>query len=764
MSQILNNSVAEIDAKLRKLTHTLQEGTAGTVVLVREWISIDATQADTLKSTIAVESVANPKADQQTYAGTWTVGTVIIEGDDTRAVTLVQTLVLPDADGVTSMWFPNCNESVTRKTYFNQTQAVYDAALALYDSSVETVKGRTVNFTEYRTNDLGLVDFTITITQVQVRNVPQPATGANTTGEFVTQTSFDVTREWKQIGVVDDANMRSVTQEDGLVKTRTVALQSDCSKEVTTREQLAVAQADVENVKRITAFDTLVEITAKNETAREIAETSQTQNQVVTTRSELTEVPGRYNNSIKTVSAKTAEVMVERTGTQLETRVIETAVNEAGRESEVSFSAGTIVTTSSKKNEFGSFDNSLDTRTATADGDADNERVVTQFENRATTTAKNEVAREVPVTTISAGTITRTSSQKNAFGRFDNSREDRIAVGVSNATKAVTVGAFSVETKTLDRNQSGALAPPTEAVAGRVKTVAVEKTDAKLFDNTTTEDVATVGVETTTDRRITVFDDILSIGTANQAAPMTPGVAVAGGVITRTKSEKNKYSLYDNVRTTETGIAALNSATETTVATGVTRTEVTNENQSSPLPDPAIVVGSLITHANKLNQNGLYETKVATTTPVPLTFSVTYDTLHGSASHVHKSDHPIGTAASDASFLTDGTSNDVSGQITPEGTETFTISKRPRSPENISANDSTYWKDWAQTAKVPWRGSMKLRTTSVKYYPDIVHAESHVNDDVGLPTGWSLLGVPYSMIHHLQGGRRKEAIRIWQED
>ena len=399
MAIILNQATAEGDAKLRSLSHRHQEGTNGTVELVREWIEIDATVADTLHAALSATTKTTPMADGQTYAGTWTVSENRIEGDDSRAVKIVQVLSLLDATGVVSTWLPDCDTSVTRTVKFNQTKAQYDTIVALYEGSNDGVH---VEISPYNTNALGLVDVTTTVITKQARNVPTTATGAFSTGTFKGKTSFAETREWVQIGVTSDNNLRSVADADGVIKSRNTVIEDDCSKRVTTVEQTATAVSPVEKVKQITAFATDVQTTIKNATSREAEESVQTQNQIVTTTSELTETPGRFDNKLRTLSG-------------------------------------------------------------TVDADVGNERVVSAFEDRTVATAKNEVNREKPVTSLTPGTISETSSVENDFKSFDNRRVDRVATAVPNTVVTNSLNTVETRTVTESEHQAAGLSAPSVA-------------------------------------------------------------------------------------------------------------------------------------------------------------------------------------------------------------------------------------------------------------------------------------------------------------
>jgi hypothetical protein len=616
MTQYLNGVFAdaaarENAAKLRKLSHLVQEGTLGTVVLEREWIEVDATLADDLKAAIVAAGLTatNPKADQQAYAGAWTVGDVRIDGDDSRAVTVIQVLVLPDSAGVVSTWRPNCDSSVTRTTYFARSKAQYDAIVALY---ADSTNGVTVDISPFRTNEQGLCDFTVTATTIQPRNYPNPATGVFSTGQFVTKTSFSTEREWQQIGLTDDANMRAVTDSDGVLKSRQVTIADDCSKKVTTRESEATTQTSVELVKQIEAFQTRTVETAKNETLREVAETVQTQNQVVTTTSELTETPGRFDNKREVVAGTPdAEVAKSKVIKAFETVEVLTARNETTREAApATQTAGTIVKTRSEKNALGSFDNEIETTAVTADADVINQRQVTQFEDLTVLTARNEATREAPITSVTDGKIVKTSSEKNDAGRYDNTREERLAVADADVGKEKRITSFDVTTTETARNEVTAETEQTDFSAGQIKTTKSVKNDAGRFDNSV-ETVATVSdADVENEHVLTTFEERTVETARNEILREAEVSSVTGGLIVKTGSKKNEAGRFDNSREEILAVAQADVRNEkvlTAFDKTVTVTARNEESRETVVADNAFVPGVVTKTSSELNAANLFD-------------------------------------------------------------------------------------------------------------------------------------------------------------
>lgn len=65
--------------------------------LFRQWEYIDATVADSLVTDISALTVTNPKADKQTYTGTFAIGLIKAEAQGDRSVTITQELTLVNA-------------------------------------------------------------------------------------------------------------------------------------------------------------------------------------------------------------------------------------------------------------------------------------------------------------------------------------------------------------------------------------------------------------------------------------------------------------------------------------------------------------------------------------------------------------------------------------------------------------------------------------------------------------------------------------------
>ncbi len=91
---VLQTTIAEADARLHMVGY-VNDGTLEPDTIVREWKHIDATHADTLIQGLEDDGTeADPKVDNQEYAGTWQIGQckAIAEPGEKRWVTIRQWL------------------------------------------------------------------------------------------------------------------------------------------------------------------------------------------------------------------------------------------------------------------------------------------------------------------------------------------------------------------------------------------------------------------------------------------------------------------------------------------------------------------------------------------------------------------------------------------------------------------------------------------------------------------------------------------------
>jgi len=186
-------AIAESAAVLRRWYHEKGKGTDGSIILIREWKFQDKRTADTFAAALT-DTVASPKADGQTYSGTFVSQKPVIEGAE--GPTVVQTLVLSDSSGVTvTQMTGNGADDLALKTtattyWFDRTQGQYTTEKEKYDEASELVTNRVVLISSPRPGTrTGLIDFTVTIVTFADRTV-EAYIASRSKGGTVTKTKF----------------------------------------------------------------------------------------------------------------------------------------------------------------------------------------------------------------------------------------------------------------------------------------------------------------------------------------------------------------------------------------------------------------------------------------------------------------------------------------------------------------------------------------------------------------------------------------------
>lgn len=229
----LRTSLTDSLAILGEWRRDRNKGTNGTLVLRRVFDQIDARSTDTLVIN-APATRTNPKADNQTYSGTWQSTRPTAKAVDDRSCVITEELVRSDSTGLEIVYYENCDTKVTQTTYFDRTMA---QVRAIDDTYATSTAGKTVNIDKRGPNDLGLFDVVVTVRERQLREYENLLTRKSTQVER---------REWHQHGITSDTTIRSIaTRERGKIKSQEITELEDCSKRVITSEDQAIADSEL---------------------------------------------------------------------------------------------------------------------------------------------------------------------------------------------------------------------------------------------------------------------------------------------------------------------------------------------------------------------------------------------------------------------------------------------------------------------------------------------------------------------------------------
>ena len=371
------------------------------------------------------------------------------------------------------------------------------------------------------------------------------------------------------------------------------------------------ADAEVRKDKTISAFETRTVLTASKESSRETEQGSQFAGTLKTTSSVEDEFTN-FNNTLETRTAMAdADVDNNQTRTAFETNGVVTARNEAARETaEVAQVAGSIVTTESKKNDFKRFDNSLRTRTAVADADVRNDNTINPFETKTVLTARHEVARETEETVQGDGTLVTTRSEKNDFEAFDNSLETRTAVkNVASGTDMSHSKFESSEVVKVTHNDNAITATQSDGVIVDARNQLDEFGEYSTSLATRT---ANKNVASGTDASENVFESSTVVKVTHDDTVETHPF-VDGTVVGSVGNRMDEFGEFSTDKTTRTAKLAIVSGTDATE--NLFETKSTAKVVHGPAVTPTFSTGvSIETVGNTKDEFGVFSTQKETRT------------------------------------------------------------------------------------------------------------------------------------------------------
>ena len=288
------------------------------------------------------------------------------------------------------------------------------------------------------------------------------------------------------------------------------------------------------------------------------------------------------------VVAKAAEnVSVERYVTAFETGVTITNRNQAAAvNAAVGVADGIITRRSSRQNDDDTFDNTETLTTAVARSDAVVERYVTAFETGVTITNRNQPVAVNAAVAVADGIITRRSSRMTDGLRYDNTETVTTAVAQSDAVVERYVTAFETGVTITNRNQSAAVNAAVAVSDGIITRRSSRLTDAGRYDNTETLTTAVAQSDAVVERYETAFEIGVTITNRNQTAAVNELVEVADGIITRRSSRMTDGLLYDNTETLTTEREVSEAVKTVRVTPFETVSRVTDRGQTAAAADP----------------------------------------------------------------------------------------------------------------------------------------------------------------------------------
>jgi hypothetical protein len=258
--------------------------------------------------------------------------------------------------------------------------------------------------------------------------------------------------------------------------------------EIQTRTATAISDQALSGT--ITAFEEVDEDTDKNQISAGTIPVAQAAGAITTVESVRNDFD-RYDVTTKTrVATAVSDAGTSKTISMLETVDEDTDRNQptAGTHPGTQ-TAGEIKTVESTKNDFGRYDVSTKVRTAINVDDVQVSKTVSKFDTIDEDLDRNETAAGTPPS-FSAGTIVTVESVKNDFAKYDVKTNTRTAVAVTNAEQSKSMAADETQTRDVNRNQTAGATLPTTFTAGTIAEVINRLNDYGRYDTDSRASVA----------------------------------------------------------------------------------------------------------------------------------------------------------------------------------------------------------------------------------------------------------------------------------
>jgi hypothetical protein len=293
---------------------------------------------------------------------------------------------------------------------------------------------------------------------------------------------------------------------------------------------------------------------------------------------------------------------------------------EAAKLGHAPAAAGGVVTThQSQLRPDQKYDNRVDVDTEKPVSAAQESRQEDLFEQQDGITDRNQAAPLGAAPTPAGGVIVQHSWDKTPGGLYNNRKATTTEKPVEDAQESRQEDLFSKKDGVTDRNQAASLGPAPAPAGGVIVDHSWTKTPGGLYNNqkgTTTEKPVSAAQES---RQEDLFEQQDGITDRNQAAPLGAAPTPAGGVIVQHSWDKTPGGLYNNRKATTTE-KPVDDAQESRQEDLFSKKDgVTDRNQAAPLgPAPAPAGGVIVDHSWTKTPGGLYNNQKGTTTEKPV--------------------------------------------------------------------------------------------------------------------------------------------------
>ena len=464
---------------------------------------------------------------------------------------------------------------------------------------------------------------------VNIRSIPNPDTGmydaviTTRTRQYRTYSDqavaishFEASSEWKQFGLTSQTK-RSMTGAAGKIKVQSTRVLPDCSKDVVTVERTSTADAEVRKDKTITPFETDIILTAQHEVSRETEQSVQGANSVKTTSSAKNEF-GRFDNSVRTRTAtKDVASGTDAVVNKFEESATVKVTHDDAAEATGVQSDGTVVSVENALDEFGEFTTAKRTRTANVDVAAGTDASIDAFRSVAAPKIVHDQAAE-DTGVHSAGTSVSVVNDLDEFGHFTTRKLTDTAIQNVAAGTDDYRTPFETRTTTKVKNDSAAETHPGQ-VDGTVKDVRNDTTRYGLTDTAVVNRVAIKDVASGTDAKVNKFETSANVKVTHDDAVETTGVQ-SDGTVVEVANKLDEFGEFTTAKSTRTATKDVASGSDYTRTAFEKRQvdKVVHDDEAEAVTgfaEAAFTAGSVEDVRNALDEFGEFTTAKLTRTP-----------------------------------------------------------------------------------------------------------------------------------------------------
>ena len=344
------------------------------------------------------------------------------------------------------------------------------------------------------------------------------------------------------------------TQTAGIIVDLERTKKENCTQDIEIKKRNAVAVSNAEQSKEIRLTETITGNVDKNQANPTALPSTQTAGSIVTVKPILNEF-GKYNNATETRTATAVDdQQTSKTVSKFETAEEALDRNQAAAATPPSQTNGVIATVESVQNEFAKHDIKTTTRTALAVSNAEQSKEIRLTETIVAVVDRNQENAATLPTTQTAGSIVEVRPKLNDFGRYDNSTQTRTATAVDDQQTSTTASKFETVSEAMDRNQASAGTPPSQT-DGVIATVESVKNEFAKHDVKTTTRTALAVLSAEQSKEIRLSETITNVTNRNQETAATLPTSQTAGSIVEVRPKLNEFGRYDNATQTRAATA-----------------------------------------------------------------------------------------------------------------------------------------------------------------------------------------------------------------